>query len=107
MQNNREPKELIREYIHTISIMEELADGGIFALYGMEQHRIELHDMICETFNIDKTKSKELLNYLDEKLNFSFNDLNDDILEEYTEKLYNYLLLHKDEYKIGVNYNAD
>jgi len=63
--------------------------------------------MICETFNIDRTKSKELLNYLDEKLNFSFNDLNDDILEEYTEKLYNYLLLHKDEYKIGVNYNAD
>jgi len=103
----REPKELIREYIHTISIMEEMVDGGVFALYGMEQYRIELHDMICETFNIDRTKSKELLNYLDEKLNFSFNDLNDDILEEYTEKLYNYLLLHKDEYKIGVNYNAD
>jgi len=29
----REPKELIREYIHTISIMEEMVDGGVFALY--------------------------------------------------------------------------
>ena len=103
MQNDikqREPKELIKEYIHTISVMNELADGGIFALYGIEQHRIDLHCMICEAFGIDRIKSKELLNYLDEKLNFSFNDLNDDILDEYTEKLYNYLLLHKDEYKI-------
>ena len=95
----REPKELIREYIYSVYTMIELSEGGIFALYGIEQHRMDLHDMICETFDIDKIKSKELLNYLEEKMNFSFYEFNDDILDDYTEKLYNYLLLHKDEYK--------
>lgn len=95
----RNPKELIREYIHLAATMVQLSEGGIFALYGLEQHRIDLHDKICEVFDIDRVKSKDLLNYMEEKLNFSFCDLNDDILDEYTEKLYNYLLLHKDEYK--------
>ena len=95
----RSPKELIKEYIHLAATMVQLSEGGIFALYGLEQHRIELHEKICEVFDIDKTKSKDILNYLEEKLNFSFYDLNSDTLDEYTEKLYDYLLLHKDEYK--------
>ena len=95
----RSPKELIREYIHLAATMVQLSEGGIFALYGLEQHRIELHNKICEVFDIDKIKSKDILNYLEEKLNFSFYDLNDDILDEYTEKLYNYLLLHKNDYR--------
>ena len=95
----RSPKELIKEYIHLAATMVQLNEGGIFALYGLEQHRLELHDKICEVFDIDKVKSKDLLNYMEEKLNFSFYDLNNDTLDEYTEKLYNYLLLHKDEYK--------
>ena len=95
----RSPKELIREYIHLVGTMIQLSEGGIFALYGLEQHRMELHDKICEVFGIDKVKSKGILNYLEEKLNFSFYDLNDDILDEYTEKLYSYLLFYKDDYK--------
>ena len=95
----RSSKELIKEYIHLAATMVQLSDGGFFALYGLEQHRIELHNEICEAFNIDRIKSKDLLNYLEEKMNFSFYDLNDEILDEYTEKLYNYLLLHKDDYR--------
>lgn len=105
----RKPKELIREYIHVVATMVQLSEGGIFALYGLEQHRINLHNKICEVFGIDKIKSKDLLNYMEEKLNFSFYNLTDDILNEYTEKLYNYLLLHKDDYKERsqeVTYNA-
>ena len=95
----RDTKGLIREYIHQIYVMTQLMDGGILSLYGIEQHRMNLHDAICEAFNIDRIKSKDLLNYLEEKLNFSFDDFNDEILDDYTEKLYNYLLEHKDEYK--------
>ena len=95
----RNAKELIREYIHQIYVITQFMDGGIFSLYGIEQHRMNLHNAICEAFNIDRIKSKDLLNYLEEKLNFSFYDFNDEILDDYTEKLYNYLLEHKDEYK--------
>ncbi len=95
----RNPKELIKEYIHLAATMVQFSEDGIFALYGLEQHRMDLHDKICEVFDIDRVKSKDLLNYMEEKLNFSFYDLTDDTLDEYTEKLYNYLLLHKDDYK--------
>ena len=95
----RNAKELIKEYIYQIYVITQLMDGGVFAIYGLEQHRMNLHDEICKTFNIDRIKSKDLLNYLEEKLNFSFDDFNDEILDDYTEKLYNYLLEHKDEYK--------
>lgn len=87
----RSDKELIKEYIYQIYVMTQLMDGGFLGLYGTEQHRMDLHDAICETFNIDRTKSKDLLYFLEEKLNFSFYDFNDEILDDYTEKLYNYL----------------
>ena len=95
----RNTKGLIKEYIRQIYVMTQLMDEGIFSLDGIEQHRMNLHDAICEAFNIDRIKNKDLLNHLEEKLNFSFYDFNDEILDDYTKKLYNYLLEHKDEYK--------
>lgn len=41
--NRDNPLDLCIEYIHQVWCMEDLKEGGMFAVYGIEQHRIELN----------------------------------------------------------------
>ncbi len=56
---------MCEEYVHLFWCIEDLKDGGIFALYGLEQRRLMLHDDICDMLEIDHEKSKSILSYLD------------------------------------------
>ena len=94
----RTKNDLCKEYIWQIKMMIDLSDGGPFGLYGLEQHRIRLHENICNAFEIDHDKSKSVLSYLDEVLNFDFTqDLEEEKLNEYANILCDYLENHKDE----------
>ena len=59
----RTKSDLCKEYIWQIKMMMDLSDGGPFGLYGLEQHRIRLHESICDAFEIDHDKSKSVLSY--------------------------------------------
>lgn len=86
--NRENPLDLCMEYIHQIWCMEQLKDGGIFAIYGMEQHRIDLHDRLCNLLKIDHVKSKEILNYLDKKIGVDFSsEISNSDLRTYGQKL--------------------
>lgn len=94
----RTKDDLCKEYIWQIKMMMDLSDGGPFGLYGLEQHRIRLHESICDAFKIDHDKSKSVLSYLDEVLNFDFTqNLTDNMLDNYAQTLCNYLEQHKNE----------
>lgn len=83
---------LCEEYIHHVWCMEDLKDGGMLALYGLEQHRIELHEKLCDLLEIDREKSKEILSYLDEKIGLDFSKMpSKSDLKNYAEKLLNVL----------------
>lgn len=94
--NRNNPLDLCIEYIHQIWCMEDLKEGGMFAVYGMEQHRIELHDMLCSLLEIDREKSKEILSYLDKKLDMDFSTMpSESDLRNYGQKLLDILLNEK------------
>lgn len=39
---------LCEEYLHQVWCIESMKDGGAVALYGLEQHRITLHNYLCD-----------------------------------------------------------
>ncbi len=89
---------LCEEYIHQVWCMEDLKDGGAPALYGLEQHRIKLHDEICNLLEIDHEKSKEILSYLDEKIGLNFSKMpSESDLRNYSEKLFDLLVDQKEK----------
>lgn len=89
------------EYIHNVWCMEDMKDGGAVALYGLEQHRIELHETLCDLLGLDHIKSKTILSYLDETIGLDLSklpyDRSDSDLRNYAEKLYELLISKKDE----------
>lgn len=86
--NRKNPMQLCEEYIHQVWCMEDIKDGGMLAVYGLEQHRLELHDMLCDELGIDHEKSKEILSYLDEKIGIDFSKMpSESDLRYYAEKL--------------------
>lgn len=97
MENRTNILKLREEYIHQIWCIEDMKDCGMFALYGLEQHRINLHDKLCDMLEIDHIKSKEILSYLDEKIGLDFSKMpsNSD-LNNYSEKLLDLLLKEKE-----------
>ncbi|MGL6200583.1 MAG: hypothetical protein ACRC3H_16765 [Lachnospiraceae bacterium] len=60
--------EMLQEYIQLAWNMFDMRDAGVFGLYGLEQHRITLHDAICQALDIDRDKSKDILSCLDTKI---------------------------------------
>lgn len=89
---------LCEEYIHQVWCMEDLKDGGMFAVYGIEQHRIKLHDELCDLLEIDHEKSKDILSYLDEKIGIDFSKMpSESDLRNYSEKLLELLLKEKED----------
>lgn len=102
MRNGLNALTLCEEYIHQIWCMEELKDGGILSLYGLEQHRIQLHEQLCELLDIDHVKSKEILEYLDEKIGLDFSKTpSDSDLRNYAEKLLKLLNEEKSNGKLN------
>lgn len=90
------PLDLCIEYIHQVWCMEDLKQGGMFAVYGMEQHRIELHDTLCNLLEINHEKSKEILSYLDEKIGMDFSEMpSESDIRNYGQKLLDILLSEK------------
>lgn len=88
---------LCKEYIHQVWCMEDLKDGGVFAIYGIEQHRIKLHDELCDLLEIDHEKSKNILSYLDEKIGIDFSKMpSESDLRNYSEQLLDLLLKEKE-----------
>lgn len=96
MSDRTDVLRLCEEYIHQIWCIEGMKDGGMFALYGLEQHRINLHDKLCDMLEIDHIKSKEILSYLDEKIGIDFSKMpsNSD-LKNYSKKLLDLILQEK------------
>lgn len=96
MSDRTDTLKLCEEYIHQIWCIESMKDCGMFAAYGLEQHRIKLHDELCNTLEIDHVKSKDILSYLDEKIELDFSKMpSKGDLRDYSEKLLNLLLQEK------------
>lgn len=90
------PLDLCMEYIYHVWCIEQLKDTGVFGVYGMEQHRIELHEQLCKLLAIGHVKSKEILSCLDEKIGVNFFDTpSDSELRNYGQKLLDLLLTQK------------
>lgn len=97
MENRTDILKLCEEYIHQIWCIENMKEDGIFAVYGLEQHRIELHDELCDLLDIDHEKSKDILSYLDEKIGISFSKIpSKSDLKNYSENLLELLLKEKE-----------
>lgn len=96
-------EELIKkceEYVHLFWCMEDLKDGGIFAVYGLEQHRIELHNEICDMLGIDHERSKTILSFLDKSIGLNLSEQPSDAeLSEYGIKLADLLTEKQSELK--------
>lgn len=89
---------LCEEYLHQIWCMESMKNDGFFALYGLEQHRIVVHNSLCDLLGIDHEKSKTILSYLDEKIGFNFSKMpGKSDLKYYAEKLLSLLLEEKEK----------
>lgn len=96
MDKRENALKLCEEYIHQIWCIESIKDGGMFAVYGLEQHRIKLHDELCGLIEIDHVRSKDILSYLDEKIGLDFSKMpTESDLRVYSEKLLNLLLQEK------------
>ena len=96
MEKRLDALKLCEEYIHQIWCIESMKDGGMFAVYGLEQHRIKLHDELCDMLEIDHEKSKDILSYLDEKIGLNFSSmLPKSDLKNYAETLLDLLLKEK------------
>lgn len=92
------PLDLCEEYIHQVWCMENMKDSGAFGLYSLEQHRIELHNILCDLLDIDHYASKDILSYMDEKLGIDFSKLpSASDLRYYAEKLLDLLKEEKDK----------
>ena len=90
--------ELCEEYLHQIWYIESMKDDGFFVLYGLEQHRIVIHNSLCALLGIDNAKSKSILSYLDEKIGFDFSKIpGKSDLKYYSEKLLNLPLEEKEK----------
>lgn len=86
------------EYLHQVWCMKNMKDGGVFALYGLEKHRVDLHDYLCALLKIDHVKSKKILSYLDEKIGFDFSKTpSENDLKYYADKLLNLLIGEKEK----------
>lgn len=97
MEKRENELKLCEEYIHQIWCIESVKDGGMFAVYGLEQHRIKIHDELCDMLGIDHVKSKDILSYLDEKIGLDFSKIpSESDLRDYSEKLLNLLLKEKE-----------
>ncbi len=98
MEKRENAIKLCEEYIHQVWCIEGLKGDGLFAVYGLEQHRIKLHDELCKILEIDHEKSKDILSYLDEKIGLDFSKMpsNSD-LRCYSEKLLTMLLKEKEK----------
>lgn len=93
---------LCEEYIHQVWCMENLKDGGMLAVYGLEQHRIKLHDELCDLLEIDHKKSKDILLYLDEKIGLDSSKMpSESDLRNYAEKLLDLLNSEKANGKLN------
>lgn len=96
--NRTDELNLCEEYIHQVWCMESMKDGGMLAVYGLEQHRIELHDRLCDLLEIDHIKSKDILSYLDEKIGLDLSKMpSESDLKNYAEKLLNLLNAEKEK----------
>lgn len=83
-------------YIHQVWCMEQLREDGIFAVYSLEQHRIKIHNELCELLEIDHEKTQTITSYLDEKIGLNFSEMpGKSDLRNYAEKLLNILLEEK------------
>lgn len=90
--------DLCEEYLHQVWCMENMKEGGIFALYGLEQHRITLHESLCDLLEIDHTKSKDILSYLDREIDFNFSKMpSKSELRDYADRLLNRLITEKEK----------
>lgn len=97
MEKRTDTLKLCEEYIHQIWCIESMEDGRMFAVYGLEQHRIKLHDELCHMLKIDHEKSKDILSYLDEKIGLDFSSMpSESDLRNYAEKLLDLLLKEKE-----------
>ena len=97
MEKRLDTLKLCEEYIHQIWCIESMKDGGMFAVYGLEQHRIKLHDKLCDMLEIDHEKSKDILSYLDEKIGLNFSSMpSESDLKNYAEMLLDLLLKEKE-----------
>ena len=98
IMDRTEALNLCEEYLHQVWCMESMKDGGMLAVYGLEQHRIRLHDALCDLLEIDHIKSKDILSYLDEKIGFDFSRIpSESDLRNYADKLLNLLLEEKEK----------
>lgn len=87
---------LCEEYLHQVWCIESMKDGGAVALYGLEQHRITLHNYLCDVLEIDHVKSKDILSYLDENIGFDFSKIpSESDLRNYADKLLSLLMEEK------------
>lgn len=99
--NRLDAAALCEEYIHQIWCIESLKDGGVFAVYGLEQHRIKLHDELCSLLGIDHDKSEDILLFLDEKIGLDFSKTpSKSDLRNYAEMLLDLLLKEKENGQI-------
>lgn len=97
MENRMNILKLCEEYIHQIWCIESVKDGGVFAAYGLEQHRTNLHDKLCDMLEIDHVRSEDILSYLDEKIGIDFSKTpSESDLRNYAEKLLDLLLKEKE-----------
>lgn len=100
MKKRESVLKLCEEYIHQIWCIESVKDGGMLTVYGFEQHRIELHDELCDALEIDHAKSKGILSYLDEKIGLDFSKMpSESDLRNYAEKLLDLLVKDKENLK--------
>lgn len=87
-ETRRSALDLCEEYLHQVWCMEQMRGEGGFALYGLDQHRMNIHERLCELLSIDYDKSKDILLFLDEKLGIDFSRMEPDSnLKGYAEKL--------------------
>ena len=88
--------EMLKEYVQLVWNMFDMRDSGIFGIYGLEQHRIRLHDSICQALAIDRVKSKDILSSLDTTIGLDLSiSPSDQDLQMYAERLYSVLRIEK------------
>lgn len=95
---------ICKDYIRQICYIKKMTVNGVPAIFGLEKDRINLHEILCNLFDISHLKSKEVLSYLDVKIGLDINSVlndmnNEEYLETYAQKLYDYLQEHLNELK--------
>lgn len=85
MNDYDEKIKLAQKYIHAVYCIEQMREGGFFAIYGLEQQRIDVHEKLCDLLNVDRIKSKEICLNLDKYIGFDIAELENNF-EYYSEK---------------------